>query len=329
MIQKAAGKPPEGGDTMKRRLLVVALALAAVLTLTACGAKSNASSSSMSMTADSAPMEKEESGAFQDDTIGYVSEGEDQSAALSGQKFIDTADMNLETTAFDDTTAALTALAESLGGYLESSTVGGSSRGYRWADYTVRVPSQQFQTFLSGAGDLAHTTWRNVNREDITEVYYDTEGRLKTQQIKLERLQSLLAQAENMEDIIALESAISETEWNIENLSGTLRHYDAQVEFSTVSLHVQEVYKYSGDEELPENFGGRMGNAFRQGWTAFTDGLENLIVALAYGWVWVLLAAVVVVLVILALRRGIRRRRAAKKIAEASAAPTEKPDDKS
>ena len=50
-------------------------------------------------------------------------------------------------------------------------------------------------------------------------------------QIKLERLQKLLAQAENMEDIITIESAISETEWNIEDLSGTLRHYDALVDF--------------------------------------------------------------------------------------------------
>ena len=59
-------------------------------------------------------------------------------------------------------------------------------------------------------------TWRNTNLENITETYYDTAGRLKTQKIKLERLQKLLSQAENMEDIITIESAISETEWNIE-----------------------------------------------------------------------------------------------------------------
>lgn len=183
--------------------------------------------------------------------------------------------INLETTAFDETVKALAALAEVKDGYLESSTVGGGSRGYRWADYTVRVPSAQFQGFLDQAGELAHVTWRNTNLENITETYYDTAGRLKTQQIKLERLQKLLSQAENMEDIITIESAISETEWNIEDLSGTLRHYDALVDFATINVHVSEVYKYSDTEELPENFGDRLSSAMSRGWHSFVNGMED------------------------------------------------------
>ena len=150
-------------------------------------------------------------GDFDADTNGgYDDEGRDSGGSvLENQKIIYTGDINLETTAFDETVKALAALAEVKGGYLESSTVGGGSRGYRWADYTVRVPSAQFQGFLDQAGELAHVTWRNTNLENITETYYDTAGRLKTQQIKLERLQKLLSQAENMEDIITIESAIS------------------------------------------------------------------------------------------------------------------------
>lgn len=136
---------------------------------------------------------------------------------------------------------------------------GSSSRGYRWADYTIRIPSGQFQRFFEQVGELAHETWRSTNQENITEVYYDTAGRLKTQQVKLERLQTLLAQAKNMEDIITIESAISETEWNIENLSGTLRRYDSQVALSTITVNLQEVYKYSNTENVPESFGERIG----------------------------------------------------------------------
>lgn len=78
----------------------------------------------------------------------------------------------------------VTALADALGGYLESSTVGTGGRSYRWAEYTIRVPAAQFQSFLDQAGDLAHVTWQNTDLQNITETYYDTEGRLKTQQIK-------------------------------------------------------------------------------------------------------------------------------------------------
>ena len=267
-------------------------------------------------------------GDFDADTNSYDDEGRDSGGSvLENQKIIYTGDINLETTEFDETVKALAALAEVKGGYLESSTVGGGSRGYRWADYTVRVPSAQFQGFLDQAGELAHVTWRNTNLENITETYYDTAGRLKTQQIKLERLQKLLSQAENMEDIITIESAISETEWNIEDLSGTLRHYDALVDFATVNVHVSEVYKYSDTEELPENFGDRLSSAMSRGWHSFVNGMEDFAVALAYSWMWLILWVVIIVTAVVILRK-IRRRSGMKKPLFKKKNDV-KPDDKS
>ena len=316
---------------MKRRLFVCFLALTMLLSLTACGAASKTAASVDSSANDhpaESPAVTEEKGYFDADTNGYDDEGRDSGGGvLENQKIIYTGDINLETTEFDEAVKALAALAEVKGGYLESSTVGGGSRGYRWADYTVRVPSAQFQSFLDQAGELAHVTWRNTNLENITETYYDTAGRLKTQQIKLERLQKLLAQAENMEDIITIESAISETEWNIEDLSGTLRHYDALVDFATVNVHVSEVYKYSDTEELPENFGDRLSSAMSRGWHSFVNGMEDFAVALAYSWMWLILWAVIIVTAVVILRK-IRRRSGMKKPLFKKKNDV-KPDDKS
>ena len=317
---------------MKRRLFVCFLALTMLLSLTACGASSKTAASVDSSANDhpaESPAVTEEKGYFDADTNGYDDEGRDSGGGvLENQKIIYTGDINLETTEFDEAVKALASLAEAKGGYLESSTVGGGSRGYRWADYTVRVPSAQFQSFLDQAGELAHVTWRNTNLENITETYYDTAGRLKTQQIKLERLQKLLAQAENMEDIITIESAISETEWDIENLSGTLRHYDALVDFATVTVSLQEVYKYSDTEELPENFGQRIGNALSRGWRSFVDGMADFIVALAYNWMWIVLWAAVIIAAAVIVGKIRRRRRAAKNL-PAAEKTDEKPGDKS
>ena len=316
---------------MKRRLLVCFLAMTMLLSLTACGASSKTAASVDSSANDhpaESPAVTEEKGYFDADTNGYDDEGQDSGGGvLENQKIIYTGDINLETTEFDETVKALAALAEVKGGYLESSTVGGGSRGYRWADYTVRVPSAQFQGFLDQAGELAHVTWRNTNLENITETYYDTAGRLKTQQIKLERLQKLLAQAENMEDIITIESAISETEWNIEDLSGTLRHYDALVDFATINVHVSEVYKYSDTEELPENFGDRLSSAMSRGWHSFVNSMEDFAVALAYSWMWLILWAVIIAAAVVILRK-IRRRSGMKKPLFKKKNDV-KPDDKS
>ena len=292
---------------MKRKLSALLLALLVALSLAACGGSVSTKAEASAGTADMAyPMEP----TAEEMELGFDAGAGASGGAVypNGQKLIRTAQMHLETTAFEETVRSLGELTGQMGGYYETSSVGKRSNG-RWAEYTVRVPAEKYQTFLDQAGALCHETWRDTQQQDISERYYDTQGRLKTQQIKLERLQELLSQAEAMEDIITIESAISETEQMIDDLSGTLRHYDGQVDYATVSISLSEVYKLSNVEEVPDSFFSRMGKAFRGGWSDFTDGLENFAVALAYCWMWVLILAAVGVVAV----KTLRRRRAAKK----------------
>ena len=114
---------------MKRRLFVCFLALTMLLSLTACGAASKtAASSANSRPADTVSM-TEVKGDFDADTNGYDEGRDSGGGVLENQKIIYTGDINLETTEFDETVKALAALVEAKGGYLESSTVGGGSRG--------------------------------------------------------------------------------------------------------------------------------------------------------------------------------------------------------
>ena len=288
---------------MKRRLFALTLALVLVLSLAACGGSKSMefTAEAPSAAADMAyPVETEMAEEYLGFDSGSTATG--GAAYPTGQKLIRTARMELETTACVEAVRGLTDLTEQMGGYFESSSVGKRNSG-RWAEYTVRIPAEKYQSFLDQAGALCHETWRDTRQEDISERYYDTQGRLKTQQIKLERLQTLLAKAEAMEDIITIESAISETEQMIDDLSGTLRHYDGQVDYASVCITLNEVYKLSSVEEVPDSFMSRLGKAFSGGWANFTDGLENLAVALAYGWMWVLVLAAVAVVVVRVLRK--------------------------
>ena len=299
---------------MKKRVGTVLLSLAVILALlTACGggsgngSKSYASGSSapadMAMPEPEVPAAMEDGGGMNYGAAESAPMGQIEDDVLRDAKMIRTANLEMETTAFDEAVESLNRLTKEMGGYYEDSSLRTGGSGYRWANYTVRVPAEKYDEFLSRAGALCNLTWRSESAENVTEAYYDTAGRLKTQQIKLERLQELLSRAEAMEDIITIESAISETEYQIESLSGTLRHYDALVDFATVSVNHQEVYKLSSVEEAPDSFGARMGSAFTSGWAAFTDGLENLAVGLAYGWTWLLVLAVIIVVAVSVLRR--------------------------
>ena len=302
---------------MGTRLLPVLLC--ALLTLTACGGGSNSAASRPAdnnmVSTDSAPQapaEGEYGWALDGADTGMPEPSPEESGGglPAGVKIIYTADVDLETKEFDQASQALDEAVKELGGWFESRSLyqGGS---YRRLSCTIRVPAEQFEPLLERAGEAAHMVSRDAYSEDVSEAYYDSEARLTTQRTKLERLQTLLAQAATMEDIIALESALSETELQIEYLTGSLRRYDSLVGYSTVNLQLREVYRLSTDEETPMTFGERLGSAFSTGLQRGMDNLEELVIGLAANWMTLLLLAAVIAGGVLGLRRLGRRRKKA------------------
>ena len=209
--------------------------------------------------------------------------------------------LHLESTAFDNATAGLNELVSQMGGYFETSELNNYSP-YRSAFYVVRVPSARYNEFCGKVGTLAQLNSQRHTSENVSEAYYDTESRLVTQRTKLERLQVLLAQAEKMEDIITLESAIAETELQIERLTGTLRKYDALVDYATVEISLEEVYVLTEQEQPVIGFWPKLAEAFKTGTSRFVNDLENFALRFARNWVsrliWLCIWVVVIVLAI-------------------------------
>ena len=310
-----------------KKMLSLLLALAALLTLlTGCGASAGGSASSTAQ----APMVAADTAASDSSDYGYYYEEngyeypeedivEEESAAAGGGaaanggnvfpegvKIIYTADMYLETTGFDAAAEQLSRLVSETGGYFEMSSIDNFS-SYRSGYYVVRVPSEKFRSFCDQVGQICQLRSKSESAENISERYYDTQSRLETQQAKLKRLQELLSQAEDMEDIITIESAISETEYEIEQLSGTLRHYDVLVGYATVNISLNEVAQLSTVEEPPIGFAARMAAAFRNGSENFAQTVQDFLIGLAFSWVAVLLLLVIAVAVFLLVRRARRR----------------------
>lgn len=80
------------------------------------------------------------------------------SGTVQKRKMIHRAELELETTDFDQAVADLADLTEQMGGYYESSTVADRGSDYRWANYTIRVPADQYCAFLDQA-------WNAVPRD--------------------------------------------------------------------------------------------------------------------------------------------------------------------
>lgn len=287
---------------MKRMgLRVAALLLAAALLLSGCGASAMPSKQAAEDSWSYATSDGAEGWSY------YEAEVPAEAVAVPDQapgnvKMIYTASVELESTDFDAAANALAALTAELGGWYESSQLNNRSR-YRSASYTVRVPAAQFGSFCARVGEAAALRSLSRSAEDVSERYYDQEARLSTQRTKLERLQALLERAEEMEDIIALESAIAETELAIENLTGSLRHYDSLVGYATIDVYLREVSRETEIETAPIGFGARLADALRSGATGFVSGLEDVLVALAGVWAGLLCLAVLAVAAVLLLRR--------------------------
>lgn len=282
---------------MKKHHSIPALALVLALScalVTGCSSDSSSydSSSSSSSSSSSTPSttvapESSAENYYTGTTVDTTS------SQYEGLKLVYEGNINLETQEFDTVNQGLSDLVAELGGYFSNSAVSTQSNDYRYGSYTLRIPAEHFDTFFVQVGQLATTTQVYTTVEDISEEYYDTASRLETQQIKLERLQDLLSQAEVMEDIITLESAISDTQWEIDNLSGQVRQYDSLVNFSTIEVFLSEVYQLTDVQEAPLTFGDRIATGLAQGGQSFLNGLENFVVFLAYQWTVILVLVVI------------------------------------
>lgn len=333
----------------KKALLSLLLSLAVLLSLVACGASNaaggnfaaDASAAEMAVASEPAEVEKaeeswsstsyayDEADTTSDDAVAGEGGAYDQSKV----KLIYTASLEVEVLDFDQAVAGLNELVEELGGYFQSSNLYGyGSR--RSASYTVRVPSEHYRAFVDAWSDTdnCHLLSRSEDVQDVGEAYFDAETRLTTLRTKMERLQSLLSQATEMEDIITIETAISETEYEIERYTSTLNRYDSLIGYATVDIYLDEVVNLTEEEE--QSFLDRLGQNLRWGAEHFVDGLADLTVWAAYNIIGIVIFLVLAAVVIVTVRRTRKKRKAKKLYGQpkenpASVAPAEeKPEEK-
>lgn len=308
---------------MKKRLLPLFLAL--LLSLSACGSSSGGGDSSAAVGDASADNGWAEAAMDAADTAG----GADFSAVRRNAKLILNADLSLETQDFEKSAADIEKMTAEAGGYIESSGTYGDT-GSRSANYTLRVPQEKFEQFYAQLGENMHVVSRSRSSEDVTEQYTDIETRLATLQTKHERLLSLLEKADKMEDIIALENALADCEYEIDSLTGSKRRYDDLVGFSTFYINLREVQTLTATAD-GIGFGAQLTQAAKTGARGLADVVRGTILGVVMFW-----PAVILVIAGTAAGVILHRRRKAKRLAAWNAQmqqtppapPSETPQDK-
>ena len=286
---------------MKKRIALL-LALLMTLSLCACGSSSKSqTASSVESVYDSAPMEPESnsaraSGFAAMDAPGAAGEyGEYDSGTVGGdvpdenpEKIIYSADATVETTDFDKTLEELAALIKEYGGWVQSSSINGAnyysiSRGSsynRSADYTIRIPSDRFQTVMGSLSTLGNVPYSYTYTENVSAQYYDVQSRLTAYKTQEARLLEMMEKAQTVEDTITIEEKLTELQYKIDSLQSSLNNWDRQVNYSTISLSVQEVGEYTEQQAVTVSYGQRLLNAFTDSLKGAGRFFKNLLVFL-------------------------------------------------
>ncbi len=223
----------------------------------------------------------------------------------TGKKLIRNVNLEVETQEFDALVSSLRTEVETLGGYVENFTSSDYNEGiYRDAYIVARIPSPQLDGFLERVNGQSNVIYQNETVEDVTLQYVDLETHKKVLLTERDRLLELLEQAEEVADLIEIESRLSEVRYQIESLEAQLRILENQITYSTVYLSVREVKLYTPAaeksiwEKISEGF---VNNVYILGWRA-EEFLVDCVVNLPFLLIWLVLLIVFVIAVRMVIR---------------------------
>ena len=304
---------------MKANIRMTGILLAVCLLLGGCGRGSYAADTEMlkmettaansmmmdlyvdaDMAVEEAVMEK---GSYRAPTATAQSGGSGNPAAendLTNRKLIRDANLNVETKTYDQFITALEQQIASHGAYVQNGeNTGNADRGNRWASYTIRVPENRYAAFLSVVSELGTVTYKSESVQDVTMEYTDVEARIRALETEHETLLSILEKCEKLEDVITVQSRITEVQYQLDSYQSRLRRYDDLISYCTVYLSVDEVEKVTVPVE-EQTLGERIREDLAENCEEIAADAQDFAVwfvsSLPYFGIWILVIGAVVLL---------------------------------
>ncbi len=125
-----------------------------------------------------------------------------------------------------------------------------SAHTYNQADYhtysiSIKFPKDSFDSALEELKSLGEVKNFNIDASDVTAQYYDIVAYKEAAEKVRDRIQVLLGQTQNINDIISIESKLADLQRQIDSYQQQLANMDRQTEYSQVSVTVTEKLGYT------------------------------------------------------------------------------------
>lgn len=234
------------------------------------------------------------------------------------EKIIYSVNTTVETLRFEESINQINALMVSHGGFIESSSISGinySAQIHGWnqlrsAWFSIRVPVENLDAIVGSLGTIGNITHLGTHATNITSQFVDTQSRLNSLTIQEERLLDMLSNAGELSDLILLEARLSEVRFEIEWLTTSLRNMQAQVDFSTLTISLNEVEQLTEPTPTHRTFWQQIGDGFISSIRAVGNFILSALVWIASHFAILVIIAAVAVATVFIIKRIIKKDKA-------------------
>ena len=164
------------------------------------------------------------------------------------------------------------------------------------ATLVLRIPAAKLTPTLDAIKKLGRPDQVAINATDVTTQTQDLGARIAALRASVTRLLQLEATATDTTNLIAIETAISDRQGELESLEAQQRGLDDQISMSTITLSLRS--DAAAPPIKPADFWSGLGT----GWAAFAGFWAAALVVFGVLLPWLVLAAVGVVVLLLVLR---------------------------
>lgn len=198
------------------------------------------------------------------------------------EKLIYTYRYSVETKVFDTFVQTMMEQVQKLGGYVEHSETNGSAgeSSGRKASMTLRIPAEQMNQLLSLVKEESNVVYDSVSSENVTLRYVDMESHVRALRTEQKTLLRLIEKAEKIEDVIALQSQLTQVRYEIESYESQLRTMDNLVSYSTLYLDITEVRRTTTVTDQKTSFTDEITGRFSDNLYAVGQWLRNFTIGL-------------------------------------------------
>ena len=103
---------------------------------------------------------------------------------------------------------------------------------------TVRLPATNFETAITSFEKLGTLEHSQTNSEDVTTKVIDVDVRVRAQEKALNRLEDILREGADLDEVIRLESEIAQRQAELDSLKSQQAYLADQTDLSTISLYL-------------------------------------------------------------------------------------------